>query len=119
MKDHVILPRELTDQMTEAIAFEARCCGGIAYDIYEAIVAAAPEYDAWISVQDKLPEEGQTVIVWDGEDSLHAKYENGKFYQDVSWCGVDYGNIDNEISSDWVTHWMPAPIAPKPPTEEE
>lgn len=32
-KEYVRIPRELTDHIAEAIAFEARCCGGIAYDI--------------------------------------------------------------------------------------
>lgn len=42
-KEYVRIPRELTDHVAEAIAFEARCCGGIAYDIYEAIIKAAQE----------------------------------------------------------------------------
>ena len=48
MTDTITLPRELTDEIAEAIAKEARCCGGIAYDIWEAIVAAAPVDDGWI-----------------------------------------------------------------------
>ena len=42
-KEYVRIPRELTDHIAEAIAFEARCCGGSAYDIYEAIIKAAQE----------------------------------------------------------------------------
>lgn len=37
-----LVPRELTDDMGEAIAFTAGCCGGIASDIWEAVLAAAP-----------------------------------------------------------------------------
>jgi hypothetical protein len=33
---------ELTDEIAEAIALEANCCGGIALDIYDAALAAAP-----------------------------------------------------------------------------
>lgn len=38
-----LMPLEITDEIGEAIAMEARCCGGIALDIYEAALAAAPE----------------------------------------------------------------------------
>ena len=38
LADPVIIPREMTDDIGEAIAREAHCCGGIAYSIYEAII---------------------------------------------------------------------------------
>lgn len=38
-----LMPLEITDEIGEAIAMEARCCGGIALDIYQAALAAAPE----------------------------------------------------------------------------
>ncbi len=38
-----LMPIEITDEIAEAIAMEARCCGGIALCIYEAALAAAPE----------------------------------------------------------------------------
>ncbi|CAI0911343.1 hypothetical protein [Serratia quinivorans] len=38
-----LMPIEMTDEIAEAIALEARCCGGIALCIYEAALAAAPE----------------------------------------------------------------------------
>ncbi|HGM6654487.1 TPA: hypothetical protein ACKQAF_001619 [Serratia marcescens] len=37
-----LMPLEMTDEIGEAIAMEARCCGGIALCIYEAALAAAP-----------------------------------------------------------------------------
>ncbi|EJV1664310.1 TPA: hypothetical protein SMO99_002991 [Proteus mirabilis] len=37
------MPREMTDEIGEAIAKEARCCGGIALSIYEAALDAEPE----------------------------------------------------------------------------
>ena len=33
----------MTDEQAEAIAHVGRCCGGIAYDIYRAALAAAPK----------------------------------------------------------------------------
>lgn len=38
-----LMPLEITDEIGEAIAMEARCCSGIALCIYEAALAAAPE----------------------------------------------------------------------------
>lgn len=38
-----LVPIEMTDDIGEAIAKHARCCGGIALDIYEAALAAAPK----------------------------------------------------------------------------
>lgn len=38
-----LMPIEITDEIAEAIAMEARCCGGIALCIYEAALAAAPD----------------------------------------------------------------------------
>lgn len=38
-----LMPLEMTDEIGEAIAMEANCCGGIALDIYDAALAAAPE----------------------------------------------------------------------------
>ncbi|QXX99349.1 hypothetical protein IM817_11475 [Serratia marcescens] len=37
-----LMPLEMTDDIGEAIAMEARCSGGIALCIYEAALAAAP-----------------------------------------------------------------------------
>ena len=57
----------------------------------------------WISVEDRLPEEGQSVIVHylDGWMPI-AHLLNGKWYQsggETSWLSV--------------THWMPLPEPPK------
>ncbi|HAU5720256.1 TPA: hypothetical protein JD344_16930 [Serratia marcescens] len=43
-----LMPLEMTDEIGEAIAMEARCCGGIALCIYEAALAAAPEGESAI-----------------------------------------------------------------------
>lgn len=41
-----LVPIEMTDDIGEAIAKQARCCGGIALDIYEAALAATPKPEA-------------------------------------------------------------------------
>ncbi len=40
---YVMVPKEMTDEIGEAISMRARCCGGIALDIYDAMLAAAPQ----------------------------------------------------------------------------
>lgn len=40
---YVMVPKEMTDEIGEAISMRARCCGGIALDIYDAMLAAAQQ----------------------------------------------------------------------------
>ncbi|MEF3199353.1 DUF550 domain-containing protein [Klebsiella quasipneumoniae subsp. similipneumoniae] len=40
---YVLVPKEMTDEIGEAISMRARCCGGIALDIYDAMLAAASQ----------------------------------------------------------------------------
>ncbi|ENZ7887737.1 DUF550 domain-containing protein [Klebsiella pneumoniae] len=40
---YVLVPKEMTDEIGEAISIQARCCGGIALDIYDAMLAAASQ----------------------------------------------------------------------------
>lgn len=61
----------------------------------------------WISVEDKLPKEGEEVIVfytsWKHEYQQIAIFESGEFI-DLGGCALS------------PTHWMPLPL---PPTTEE
>ncbi|CAM7605679.1 hypothetical protein [Citrobacter freundii] len=41
----VLVPKEMTDDIGEAIAMQANCCGGIALDIYDAMIAAAQQQE--------------------------------------------------------------------------
>lgn len=62
----------------------------------------------WISVEDKLPKEGEEVIVfytsWKHEYQQVAIFESGEFI-DLGGCALS------------PTHWMPLP--PPPTTEEK
>lgn len=40
---YVLVPKEMTAEIGEAISMRARCCGGIALDIYDAMLAAASQ----------------------------------------------------------------------------
>ena len=64
----------------------------------------------WISVNDRLPEDGENVIACDKERAVcEAIYDkDGKFY----WSGF-WGDWCDVLEA---THWMPLP---EPPKEEE
>jgi hypothetical protein len=42
-REVILMPADLTDEMAEAIAASCRCCGGGAFEIWEAIKKAAPK----------------------------------------------------------------------------
>ncbi len=101
------------------MTMQANCCGGIALDIYDAMIAAAPHdtpalnslqsvdsvTGGWIPVSDRMPEDRTQVILWDAEigevTSGHYSHKTHTFYH----CG---DAIENEI-----THWMAPPAAPQ------
>ena len=58
----------------------------------------------WISVKDRLPDEGKYVLVWESQ---------GFAYCDEMICGIwNIGANNGAI----ITHWMPLP---EPPKEED
>jgi hypothetical protein len=66
--------------------------------------------DQWISVEDRLPQENESVLVWMVDDNSAIGGERRE-YADVweYWPGRPYFQL-NQGSG--VTHWMPLP---KPP----
>ena len=109
-------PEEMAEEYGTGIDL---CCG--TSDIIIAVEkgflagyqAAQPQ---WISVKDRLPEEGQDVLVW-----YHGSYDVA-YLQKVKpvklqppqfnnvemfeWCFYDFEDVD-------VTHWQPLPAPPK------
>lgn len=72
----------------------------------------------WISVEDRLPEEGVEVLTIEDvhaltTDNSHIEYKEyrldfiAKFENEVIWAR----RLENEY--DRVTHWMPLPEPPK------
>lgn len=59
----------------------------------------------WVSVKDRLPKEGECVIVYDTRVDYIGMWE----FSGVAWYNDDY----NPLGIDEVTHWMPAPQPPK------
>ncbi|HGE5893904.1 TPA: DUF551 domain-containing protein [Escherichia coli] len=65
--------------------------------------------DGWISCSERMPEDGQHVIILcDGAFVLYAQYRDGEFF-DV----VRNGDEFFETQSRNVTHWMPLPEPPQ------
>ncbi|HAV8644041.1 TPA: DUF551 domain-containing protein [Escherichia coli] len=65
--------------------------------------------DSWISCSERMPDDGQHVIILcDGAFVLYAQYRDGEFF-DV----VRNGEELFETQSRNVTHWMPLPEPPQ------
>ncbi|WP_227643059.1 DUF551 domain-containing protein [Klebsiella pneumoniae] len=117
---YVMVPKEMTDEIGEAIAMQANCCGGIALDIYDAMLAAAPHdtpalnspqsvdsvTGGWIPVSERMPEAEGHYLVWANASRIDgycnhlamATYQGGEWSNEFNWL---------------VTHWMPLPAGPK------
>lgn len=83
------------------------CIGMIARDALACIQQLEAQQPRWISVKERLPENGQKVIAtFKNEGGVivdQARYSNGEF-DFASWAYVWHENI---------THWMPMPEPPK------
>ncbi|HCQ8035425.1 TPA: DUF551 domain-containing protein [Klebsiella quasipneumoniae subsp. quasipneumoniae] len=117
---YVMVPKEMTDEIGEAIAMQANCCGGIALDIYDAMIAAAPHdtpalnslqsvdsvTGGWIPVSERMPEVGDIVLTAMGGavnvGEMECSAANCRFFTSVI--------SGRELPA---THWMPLPAGPK------
>lgn len=135
---YVMVPKEMTDEIGEAIAMQANCCGGIALDIYDAMLAAAPHDTPalnsvqsvvtvpgkWIPVSDRLPFDEIVTLPKPMGGPFLVAYSSGRV--DITWfsCWQDAGgrcgkwDTENTTLSiamklGKVTHWMPLPAAPQ------
>ncbi|HFV4570885.1 TPA: DUF551 domain-containing protein [Escherichia coli] len=62
--------------------------------------------DTWIPVSERMPEEGQEIIVM---DVTRGKVQSGMIYQNGRF--VDFNEEYYEVKSP--SHWMPLPEAPQ------
>lgn len=86
---------------------------------FDCPTAEPEEAQRWILVSERLPEEGERVLVWNGADHpTHvATFTIGGRPGDRWFYDDGYGDPDCWI--DGVTHWMPLPAAPEEGAEHE
>ena len=58
----------------------------------------------WIKVEDKLPSEGELVLMSYDDVVKEGIFSSNRF------CYFDYGSLEDQ---EGVTHWMPFPEPPK------
>ena len=71
-------------------------------DIADYLIANGVTVQEWISVDDRLPEKDEIVIICTDENFIYA----GELIGDT-WF------LDNDSWTATVTHWMPLPLPPK------
>lgn len=93
-------------------AFEKGSCDNLMMsDALAYIQQLEAKVPGWISVEERLPEDGQPVIVF----ATHTDKWSGHWHavmEDCWCCGGWDANCDTDIHK--VTHWMPMP---EPPVE--
>ena len=79
-------------------------CGGLypAYELADYLLDNGVTVQEWISVDDRLPEKDEIVIICTDENFIYA----GELIGDT-WF------LDNDSWTETVTHWMPLPEPPK------
>ncbi|EBQ4412142.1 DUF551 domain-containing protein [Salmonella enterica subsp. enterica serovar Derby] len=104
---------KLHNMLTEHGPLNGRQFNNLKGCFYEAFKVAMRNYpvtpDGWISCSERMPDDGQHVIILcDGAFVLYAQYRNGEFF-DVVRNGEEFF----ETQSRNVTHWMPLPEPPQ------
>ncbi|MBR8241078.1 DUF551 domain-containing protein [Burkholderia multivorans] len=96
---------DIDEYLTEALTLE------FVRDVLKAARRTTPDREAWISVEDRLPEEGQAVafvVHWPGDEFLHGRVLGGTFHS----YGGKMPTFSVPGTGFEATHWMPLPTAP-------
>lgn len=108
-----VYPRSTDPSPTWGVSCGHSCRGIFAAHKQDALAIAGMFAEkgksAWVSMNDRLPEAGENVIVWNnlGVIALAWLNDNGAWEQPGGEC----------YSFPCVTHWMPLPDPPKPHAE--
>lgn len=103
------------------MAIQERCesstISTVIYKALEMAISTISELPVpWISIKDRLPEKGQSVIVTIEKDQKN--FNHNRVTVDTSWFILDSSQPDGIrwvgiFSGERVTHWMPLPDAPE------
>lgn len=107
-KDHILQLEKLLQEANDTVAGMADECEGLKTIIYDHDKTNLPTSAKWISVKERLPEDGEEVVI-----GWFQKTASNKTF----WT-VDAAQLIDKVFSGWrvyseVTHWMPLPEAPK------
>ena len=93
---------EASDRASEA---------GAQYSFYKDVLEALENQSKWISVEERLPVEDETVIVCADDGCVYAAqyWGHGKWRRELIGCI----RSDTDVTP---THWMPLPEPPKEET---
>ena len=102
------------DEQETAGASKLRCHGGDRWNRYsmETLQAQMPR---WISVDERLPEQYNPVLVAYVGYNTNAILADMVAYRDSDgdWCWYDGDHPSGEFCKVKITHWMPLPEPPK------
>lgn len=120
---YVMVPKEPTTEILDEFDSIIDYGAEDSVEAWRRLLAAAPHdtpvlnslqsvdsvADRWIPVSERMPEEGQHIIIFcDDAFVLSAQHRDGDFF-DVVRDGEEFF----ETTSRCVTHWMPLPAAPQ------
>jgi hypothetical protein len=124
MKDYTLTVRQVLENLAtlahsyETVSRGASPTGNYCFSINVADMAASlkaaqvliSQLPYWISVDERLPDEGQQVLIaqrqlrWKDEMPTHTQ---SSWYEHEEFCGEA-----DDIPHQCVTHWMPMPEPP-------
>ena len=93
------------DQLIENMAEVIEDMAGIIEDQQERIDIMAADMPEWISVDERLPQNDEDVLVW-----VNGTHRDMAYRDEGVWYDEEHNHLKN------ITHWMPLP---KPPKEGE